>query len=98
MRLRDCRKSARRHAARAVIISDGCRDYVVEVHQENGTGILTDHRGRTLRFSSLANAKHAVRWAAQVELAVRVAADEACAGDTATAPGFSHLPLNRRAA
>ena len=98
MKLRDFKRCARQHPVRAVIISDGCRDYVVEVHQRNGAGSLTDRRGRVLRFSSLTDAKHAVRQASTIELAVRVAADEACAGDSMTDSGFATVALQSKAA
>ena len=98
MKLRDFRKFARAHHSRAVIISDGCRDYVIEIHQANGAGLLTDWRGRTLRFASIADAKNAVRQASEVELAVRIAADEACAGYGMQEGRFATLPLTKKAA
>jgi hypothetical protein len=98
MKLRDFRKFARTRPARAVIISDGCRDYVIEIHQPHGAGLLTDRHGRPLRYSSLAEAKHTVRRASEVHLAVRVAADEACAGDATQGAQFSHVPLVCKAA
>ena len=98
MKLRDFRKYARHHQAKAVIISDGCRDYVIEIHQAYGAGLLTDRRGRALRYPSLAEAKHAVRRASEIHLAVRVAADEACAGTAAPEASFSHVPLVSKAA
>lgn len=98
MKLRDFKKFARQHSAKAVIISDGCRDYVVEIHQSNGAGLLTDRRGRALRFASLAEAKDAVSMAAQVDLAVRIAADEACAGHTLEESRFATVPLVSKAA
>jgi len=98
VKLRDFRKYARQQPARAVIISDGCRDYVVEIHQPNGAGLLTDRRGRALRFASLAEAKDTVSLAAEVQLAVRIAADEACAGETLQDSRFATVPLVSNAA
>ena len=98
MKLRDFRKYARQHCAKAVIISDGCRDYVIEIHQANGAGLLTDRRGRPLRFSSLAEAKYAVRLASEVDLSVRIAADEACAGQAMDEGGFATVALISNAA
>lgn len=98
MKLRDFKKYARQHHAKAVIISDGCRDYVIEIHQSNGAGLLTDRHGRALRFASLAEAKDIVSAAHEVELAVRIAADEACAGDTLADSRFATVPLASKAA
>lgn len=98
MTLPDFRRVARRQPLQAVIISDGCRDYVVEVRSENGAGLLTDRKGRTKRFTSLSLAKSAVRRATEVRLAVRVAADEACAGETSPDHLFSDIVIGRQSA
>ena len=98
MRMRSLRKLMRSEPVRAVIISDGCRDYVVEIHRETGAGVLTDGRGKPKRFTSLAEAKRAVRHASEITLAMRVAADEACAGHSSRQPRFSMVPLASRAA
>jgi hypothetical protein len=98
MKLRDFKKYVRQNHAKAVIISDGCRDYVIEVHQPNGAGLLTDRQGRALRFASLAEAKDVVSAATEVELAVRIAADEACAGETLAEGRFATVPLICKAA
>ena len=79
----------------AVIVSDGCRDYVVELHTANGGHMLTDRNHRPRRFASLDLAKRAVKRATSVRLAVRIAADEACAGQTMQASPFAHLTLTR---
>ena len=49
MRLADYRRLTRRAQTRAIIISDGCRDYVVEIHHDRGNDVLTDRHGRPLR-------------------------------------------------
>ena len=93
MTLREFNRRARHGDLRAVIISDGCRDYVIEAHTERGSGVINDYRGRRKRFASLAEARRAVRRASRIELAIRVAADEACAGTTRTASPFAHLTI-----
>ena len=96
MKLRDCKKLNRERGVQAVIISDGCRDYVIEVRHAGGAGTLRDWRGRTKRFRALAEAHRVLRRAgvSDVTLAVRVAADEACAGPMMTSDGFSQLSLS----
>ena len=94
---RALKRLARREPIRAVIVSDGCRDYVVELHTDSSSGLLTNWRGKRKRFASLAQAKHAVRHASNIELAVRVAADEAAAGLTQPTTAFSHLVLATKA-
>jgi hypothetical protein len=103
MKLAELKKLARSASPVARIISDGCRDYVVEIHQPSGAGILQDRRRRTMRFRSLAEAKQTLKRAqvSNITLAVRVAADEACAIDPQlgmtqradAAAGFSELRL-----
>lgn len=77
------------------IISDGCRDYFVSIEADKGTTILTNRRGQPLRFASLADAKQRLRRAnvQNIQLEVRVAADEACAGDTLEDSGFAAVKL-----
>ncbi len=96
MTLNALKKLARKKALSAVIISDGCRDYVVEIRHANGAGTLQDWRGRTSRFKALAEAQRVLRSArvADVSLAVRIAADEACAGPVLSDSGFSTLSLS----
>jgi hypothetical protein len=99
LKLSDLKRLAKARPTSATIISDGCRDYVVEVQQPQGAGILQDRRGRTLRFRSLAEASHTVR-RAQVQdivLATRIAADEACAGPTLQNSGFARVRLGHAA-
>ena len=103
MKLGELKKLARSASPVARIISDGCRDYVVEIHQPSGAGILQDRRRRTMRFRSLAEARQTLRRAqvSNITLAVRVAADEACAVDPQlgmmlrrnAGVGFSELTL-----
>ncbi len=96
MTLKALKKLARKKALSAVIISDGCREYVVEVRHANGAGTLRDWRGRTRRFKALAQAQRVLRSAGvgEVALAVRIAADEACAGPALADSGFSTLSLS----
>ena len=97
MTLSALRKLARRKTLNAVIISDGCRDYVVEVQHANGAGMLRDWRGRIRRYKALAEAQRVLRSAGvtDVALSVRIAADEACAGPALTGSGFSRLSLSQ---
>ena len=95
MTLTNFRRIARKETLTAIIISDGCRDYVVEIRSETGAGVLTDRKGQRLRFSSLDQAKRAVRDAREVHLAVRVAADEACGGATPVSSPFSLMTVSK---
>lgn len=83
-------------AVRSRIISDGCRDCLVGVEQESGTEILRDRRGRPRRFASLAEARQVLRCAniGDIQLVVRVAADEACARSMLQGSGFTALKLD----
>lgn len=80
----------------ASIISDGCRDYVVEIQRPNGAGLLrTQWSGRRpYRFRSLAEARNLLHRCRvnDVRLRCRVAADEATAGGSGQA-AFSELKL-----
>lgn len=77
------------------IISDGCRDYVVGIQLDQDTEILTNRRGQPLRFASLAAAKQTLRQAnvGDIQLVMRVAADEACVGRALQDSGFASLKL-----
>lgn len=79
------------------IISDGCRDYLVGINLGYKTEILTNRNGKPLRFASLAAAKHRLRRAnvTEIELSVRVAGDEACAGTPLRDSGFTAVDLTR---
>ena len=90
------KRLARSGNVEAVIVSDGCRDYVIELHTASGDHILTDRKRRPRRFASLELAKRAVKRATSVRLAVRIAADEACAGETLQTSPFAHLPLTQK--
>ena len=95
MRVQDFRRFSRSTNTKAKIISDGCRDYLVEVHHEHGGGVLTDRRGRPIRFRSLQQARRAAAPAGEIRLAMRIAADEACTGLARNETGFSTLRLSR---
>ena len=92
------RRVARRQPLQAIVLSDGCRDYLVEVRSKNGAGLITDRKGRPKRFTSLSLAKNAVRGAYEVRLAVRIAADEACAADSRQEEGFAVMLISRQTA
>ena len=77
----------------ARIVSDGCRDYVVEVVSDHGAGLLRHRRGKTLRFRSLGEIHELLRHCGVREavLRQRVADDE-----TSSVPSSVHdLPLSR---
>ncbi len=96
MKLLDLMKFSRSRPSRATIISDGCRDYVVEVQEPASAGLLRDRRGRVLRFKTLRDARDAVRDATAITLSMRVAADEACCGGAMSDSGFSRVTISRR--
>ena len=95
MRTSQVKRLARKDTVDAVIISDGCRDYVIELHTTKGADLLTDRKDRPRRFASLAQAKRAVKRASSISLAVRIAADEACAGSTIQPSPFARLLLTQ---
>ena len=87
----------------AKIISDGCRDYVVSGlpcrsesdREASKEELLQDWRGEVLRFPSLASAKRRLQKANvdSMELCVRIAADEACAGVSLQDSGFTSVKI-----
>lgn len=90
---RELKGYAAREAVTARVVSDGSRDYVLEVVSENGVGLLRNRSGRTLRFRSLGEIRD-VLGRCGVEHAVirqRVADDEVCF--SGSAPSFHELPL-----
>jgi len=93
---RQLRRVAARTPVRAHIVSDGCRDYVVEVVSSSGAGLLRHRRGNSLTFRSLADACRLLSRCGvdDAVLRHRVAHDEACAlKDPAFGTGFHDLPL-----
>ena len=96
MRISDLKRAARAAPTAATIVSDGCRDYVVQIRRPRGIGILQDRKGRPLRFASLAEAKRTVQRArvTDISLDVRVAADEACAGPSLPEAQFASLRIS----
>ena len=94
MTLFQLNRLVRRQPVEATIISDGCRDYVVELTTQRGAGLLTDRKGRRRTFASLAAAKRAVRKAHRIHLAVRIAADEASAGGSEPQASFARMQLS----
>ena len=79
---RQLKQAAADKPIQARIVSDGCRDYIVEVVSRNGAGLLRHWRGRPLRFRSLGEI-HQLLHRCGVRDAVlrqRVADDEAAAG------------------
>lgn len=87
----------RRRPARAVIVSDGCRDYVVRFEADENGGL--PHRLRhPQRYQSLQAACDAASTADNIVLSIRVAADEACAGKVEDGAAFHDIPIVKRAA
>ena len=94
---RQLRRAAAKTPMRARIVSDGCRDYLVEVVSNSGAGLLRHRRGSVLKFRSLAEA-HQVLSRCGIDAAVmrqRVADDETCSTICAAAGGsrFHDLPI-----
>ena len=91
---RQLKLAAAEQPIHARIVSDGCRDYVVEVVSRSGAGLLRHWRGQTLRFRSLGEI-HQLLHRCGVRDAVlrhRVADDEAAAGHAT----FHDQPLTIR--
>ena len=80
---------------KARIVSDGCRDYVVEVVSPSGAGLLRHWRGRTLRFKSLGEIHQLLDRCGvrDTVLRQRMADDEAAVGG----PVFHDQPLRQQA-
>jgi hypothetical protein len=81
---------------RAHIVSDGCRDYVVQVVSNNVAGLLRHRRGKPLKFRSLAEARQVLSrcGVGEAVLRQRVAHDEACtATHAASGARFHDLPF-----
>ena len=91
---RQLKHAASRQPVRARIVSDGCRDYVVEVVSEQGAGLLRDWRGRTLRFRNLGEIHQALNRCGvrDTVLRQRVADDEV--GSAEFGPRFHDLPIS----
>jgi hypothetical protein len=93
---RALKRLASSEAIKACVISDGCRDYVVEVLGASGAGLLRNRRGRVERFRNLGEVRQALRDCplSSVVLRQRVAHDEAASGLSLADCGFSEMPLN----
>lgn len=91
---RQLKHAAAGQSITARIVSDGCRDYVVEVVSNSGAGLLRHWRGRTLRFRSLGEIHQLLHRCGvrDTVLRQRVADDEAAAGG----PVFHDQPLSVR--
>lgn len=90
---RQLKHAAAKKPVAARIVSDGCRDYVVELVSQHGAGLLRRSRGSTLKFRSLGEAHRLLDRCGvhKVVLRQRVADDEAA--DAAKSPGFHDIPL-----
>ena len=103
MTLLQLRRQVAECQAHAKIISNGCRDYVVSVVPQESAAdssdanaeLLHNWRGDVMRFRSLAAAKRRLRKANvdSIELCVRIAADEACAGEALQDSGFASVRI-----
>ena len=85
MRQRDLKRLAARNPVQARIVSDGCRDYFVEVVTGTGAGLLRRADGSLLRFRSLGETHRALSRCGiqRAVLRQRVAQDEAAGGGAA---------------
>lgn len=88
---RQLKAAAAREPVQVRVVSDGCRDYVVEALSPTGAGLLRDRSGRALRFRNLGQVHRVLKRCGvrHTVLRQRVADDEACAGEAA----FHDLPL-----
>ena len=95
MKLLELKRSVKREPTSATIISDGCRDYVVAIQQPRRYSVLEDRNGKPMRFPCLAQARDTIGRAdvRDINVATRIAADEACAGNSLQHSGFATLPL-----
>ena len=91
---RQLKRRASRESVQARVLSDGCRDYVVEVRSEYGAGLLRRRGGRPMRFRSLAEVHQMLNrcGVSDAVLCQRVAHDEACTAGAGSF--FSELPLS----
>jgi len=85
---------------RAHIVSDGCRDYVVEVVSNIGTGLLRHRGGNPLKFRCLAEARRVLSrcGVGHAVLRQRLAHDEACTATNAASGARFHdhpFPMGR---
>ena len=90
---RELKAYAAREPVSVRVVSDGCRDYVLEVVSQHGAGLLRHRSGKTCRFRNLGEVRD-VLGRCGVEHAVicqRVADDEVCTAGNA--PSFHELPL-----
>jgi hypothetical protein len=91
------RKVARADSVTAKVISDGCRDYFVQIERDNGAGLLRSRNRNLLRFKSLTEV-HQLLGQCNVEdiwLVSRVADDET-GRPPGTQSGFSEMRLARQ--
>lgn len=73
------RRAAKNQEVTARIISDGCRDYFVEIERPSGAGVLRRRWKGPMRFKSLSEVHHLLNQCRvkDVLLVSRVADDEA---------------------
>ena len=91
---RQLKRRAGREPVQARVLSDGCRDYVVEVCSEHGAGLLRRRGGRPMRFRNLSEVQQLLNRCGVCDavLCQRVAHDEACSAGRGSF--FSELPLS----
>ena len=90
---RELKAYAARRPVKARVVSDGCRDYVLEVVSDRVAGLLRHRSGRTLRFRSLGEIRDVLGRCGVDEAVIcqRVADDEVC--HPGVSPAFHELPL-----
>ena len=91
---RQLKQAAATQPVKARIVSDGCRDYVIEVVSGSGAGLLRHWRGGTLKFKSLGEIHQLLNRCGvrDTVLRQRVADDEAAVGSSI----FHDQPLSVR--
>ena len=89
------RKAARAGGLTARIISDGSRDYFVEIARDNGAGVLRSRWTGAIRFKSLCQVRSFLtrRNVQDIRLLSRVA-DEEAGQPQASSWGFAELRLS----
>ena len=95
MTKRELKRRARRETLRARVISDGCRDYVIEIEDGEQVALLRRRRGRCYTMQSLQEAATLLKRCGvrRAVLRQRVAHDEAATSVSSPFQGFSELPL-----
>lgn len=98
MNVAELKRASRAGNVRARVISDGCRDYVVQIDHGAGGSLLCNRIKRPMRFRSLGEANALLNRYNVMDrrLAIRIADDEAGLPAEACMPAsssFNDVPL-----